>query len=75
MATSYFTFRTSQGPAGLVRRRQAANDDTIERVTAERDWIEDGELIRYFVNPGTSFFEQVDAEQAAELAERYGVAL
>jgi hypothetical protein len=75
MATTYFTFQTSRGPSGLARRRRTANADLIERVDRNGEWVEEPELFRYIANPGTSFFEGVDDEQAEELADRYGVEL
>jgi hypothetical protein len=75
VATTYFTFQTSTGPSGLIRRRSTATSDTIECVTEEREWVEDNELIRYFVNPGTSFLEEIGTLEAKALADRYGVEL
>jgi hypothetical protein len=75
MATTFYTFQTSTGPSGLVRRRRSASVDTIERVTPDEEWVEDRDLIRYFVNPGTSFLEEIDTAEAERLAKRYGVEL
>jgi hypothetical protein len=76
VATTYFTFQTSTGPSGLVRRRVAAEADTLERVSpAPHEWVEDSELIRHFADPGDSTLEKISGDQAKVLADRYGVTL
>lgn len=39
------------------------------------EWVEDGDLIRHFADPGDSKLEAIDEEEAKTLAERYGVEL
>lgn len=76
MATSYYTFELDDGArTGLVRELLDDAGYTLERVDRAGDWVDDPELMRYFVDPGDSNLVAISRNQARKLAKRYGVEL
>ena len=67
----WYSFERIDGDGldGLVR--VSGDGNRFER--ADRgDWINDQELARHFIDPGSTFLERVDDATAQKLAERYG---
>jgi hypothetical protein len=69
----YYSFeRLEGGHDGLVR---VSSDGTFFECVHDGEWVTRWEILRYFVNPGTSFLEPVDDATARSLADRYGVTI
>ena len=72
--TRYYSFVEIDGVTynGLVRRTKEGG---MEYLGEHNEWVRDGTLYRYFVDPGSGDFEEISELQAEELAKRYGTTL
>jgi hypothetical protein len=72
-ADGYYSFdRIEGGYDGLVRVSDGGT--RFDRV-GDGVWVNDQDLLRHFIDPGTTFLEPVDDATARQLADRYGVDL
>jgi len=76
MAKRYFRFRLDGQLVGLLRRDDDAKGipDSLARV-GDREWVEDADLYRHWVDPGDVELVEVDAAEARRAADGYGVKL
>lgn len=75
MATTYYRFRLDGQLTGLVRQEVRPRKGTLYAYVADGEWVADGSLLRWFIDPGDVELVKVGEADARLAAEEYGVAL
>jgi hypothetical protein len=72
VADGFYSFENLDGGGyeGLVRIR-----DGVADLVSNGAWVNHQDVLRHFVDPGSTFLEPVDEATAQQLANRYGVSL